>query len=496
MISLSELETLPEVALSRELLRRWFGLELSVVGAEHLIPSAAHAGDSLAGAPCNLVAASHPAMCQASWAQLRTAILAARTAAVHRCHAGVITVAAPLLAEGSAPALGAVIARAARTAEAKEQLASLLGIGDGEAGLLLARAPALDEAELRRACDLVAAAAAAIVNVASSSKPQLVEALAAPRHPFLDMIGNAPAIIEVAKLVEKVARSHATALIHGESGTGKELIARAIHYHGPRAKKPFVVQNCSAFNDNLLESALFGHVRGAFTGAIKDQRGLFEAADGGTFFLDEIGDMSAALQVKLLRVLQEGTLTPVGGTKPLKVDVRVVAASHKDLSAMVARKEFREDLFYRINVLKISLPPLRDRKSDIPLLVRHFLHKHRPGDQLRPRVTAPAMAVLMSYAWPGNIRELENEIERMLVLAGNAAELTPSLISTRIHGLAQNATAPAVPLEDLLRATTSQAITSGLVRAAGDREVLARELGVSRAFLEAQCAALGLDVII
>ena len=157
------------------------------------------------------------------------------------------------------------------------------------------------------------------------------------------------------KLLTKVVKSEATVLIHGESGTGKELIARAIHYHGSRAKKPFIVQNCSAFNDNLLESALFGHVRGAFTGAVKDQPGLFQVADGGTFFLDEIGDMSAALQVKLLRVLQESTFTPVGGTKPVRVDVRIIAASHKDLATMVAHKQFREDLFYRVNVLKLTV---------------------------------------------------------------------------------------------------------------------------------------------
>ena len=189
------------------------------------------------------------------------------------------------------------------------------------------------------------------------------------RHPFTEIVGDAPAVRDVVKLLAKVVKSEATVLVHGESGTGKELIARAIHYHGPRAKKPFVVQNCSAFNDNLLESALFGHVRGAFTGAVKDQPGLFEVADGGTFFLDEIGDMSAALQVKLLRVLQEGTFTPVGGTKPVKVDVRIIAATHKDLATMVEHKQFREDLFYRINVIKITVPPLRERVSDIPRLV-------------------------------------------------------------------------------------------------------------------------------
>jgi two-component system, NtrC family, response regulator HupR/HoxA len=483
---LSELEGLPEVVLARDLLRSWFGLALSVVGAAQL-------EEELSGhEPCRTVAANQSALCAQSRTSIAGAIRASREAAVHRCHAGFATVAAPILSDDTV--LGAVIAHGARGAASAAQVAELLRVEADEASLLIERCAALPEAELRRACDLVTAAARAIAR-AATTLPEAAQALTAPRHPFLEMIGNAPAIIEVTKLVEKVARSHATTLIHGESGTGKELVARAIHFHGPRAKKPFVVQNCSAFNDNLLESALFGHVRGAFTGAVKDQRGLFETADGGTFFLDEIGDMSPALQVKLLRVLQEGTLTPVGGTKQLKVDVRVVAASHKDLAAMVTRKEFREDLFYRINVLKISLPPLRDRKSDIPLLVRHFLRKHLPAQRALPRITPAAMAVLMSYAWPGNIRELENEIERMLVLAGNADELGPSMISARISGHSVGAGTLAVPLADLMRATLSQAITSGLVRVAGDRETLARELGVSRPYLEAQCAALGLDVI-
>ncbi len=463
-MSRSQVESLPEVALARDLLRSWYGLELAVLGAAELREALASLGAPLA-----------------SW----------RGAAVHRGDTGEPAVVATIAGEGEVAVPGALIARVARSSQLRETMAELHQLG-GEAAALLATSPTLQEDELRRACDLVVAAARAI-EAAAPPLTGLADVLASPRHPFLEMIGTSTPIVEVAKLVEKVARSHATALIHGESGTGKELVARAIHFHGPRAKKPFVVQNCSAFNDNLLESALFGHVRGAFTGAVKDQRGLFEAADGGTFFLDEIGDMSAALQVKLLRVLQEGTFTPVGGTKPLKVDVRVVAASHKDLAAMVARKEFREDLFYRINVLKISLPPLRERKSDIPLLVHHFLRKHRPGDARLPKLLPTAMAVLMTYAWPGNIRELENEIERMLVLAANAEELGPSLISARIYGLAQAAAAPAVPLDEVVRAAISQAITSGMVRAGGDRDTLARELGVTRAYVEAQCAAMGLD---
>ena len=225
-------------------------------------------------------------------------------------------------------------------------------------------------------------------------------------HPFTEIVGEAAAVRDVVKLLGKVVKSEATVLVHGESGTGKELIARAIHYHGPRAKKPFVVQNCSAFNDNLLESALFGHVRGAFTGAVKDQPGLFQVADGGTFFLDEIGDMSAALQVKLLRVLQEGVFTPVGGTKPVKVDVRIIAASHKDLAAMVAAKQFREDLFYRVNVLKITVPPLRERVADIPRLAQFFVAKHwrtarRADAAAPPRLSQGALARLVAYPVAG-----------------------------------------------------------------------------------------------
>jgi transcriptional regulator with PAS, ATPase and Fis domain len=286
----------------------------------------------------------------------------------------------------------------------------------------------------------------------------------------------------------QISASTVSVLIHGESGTGKELIARAIHYHGPRAKKTFVVQNCSAFNDNLLESELFGHVRGAFTGAVKDQKGLFETADGGTFFLDEIGDMSAALQVKLLRVLQEGTFMPVGGTKPVKVDVRIIAASHKDLASMVQHKQFREDLFYRVNVLKITVPPLRERVSDIPRLAQHFVNKHWRAQTPAPRLSQGALSRLVAYPWPGNIRELENEIERMLVLAGDAQELTGSMVSTRIAGAAATGRA----LRDVIDVAEADAIVAALGRHHGDREAAAIELNVSRAYLDARATALGL----
>ena len=281
-------------------------------------------------------------------------------------------------------------------------------------------------------------------------------------------------------------------LVHGESGTGKELIARAIHYHGPRAKKPFVVQNCSAFNDNLLESALFGHVRGAFTGAVKDQKGLFEVADGGTFFLDEIGDMSAALQVKLLRVLQEGTFMPVGGTKPVKVDVRIIAASHKDLATMVAAQAVpRGPVLSRQRPQDHGAAAARARRRHPAARRSTSSTKHWRDAGPAPRLSQSALARLVAYPWPGNIRELENEIERMLVLAGDAQELTG------VDGLAarrRRAPRIAAPrtLRDVVATAEADAIVAALGRHAGDRDAAAADLGVSRSYLDARATGLGL----
>jgi two-component system response regulator HupR/HoxA len=360
--------------------------------------------------------------------------------------------------------------------------------------------PRLTEPDLERLRDLIAYGAAQIADVVAARTPHVTVAEPAS-HPFTEIVGSSPAVRDVARLLEKIVRSESTVLIQGESGTGKELVARAIHYHGPRAKGPFVVQNCSAFNDNLLESALFGHVRGAFTGAVKDQKGLFEVADGGTFFLDEIGDMSPALQVKLLRVLQEGTFTPVGGTKPVRVDVRIVAASHKDLMAMVSRKEFREDLFYRVNVLKVVLPPLRDRVADIPVLVDHFLKKHwktAAGRTEPPVLSDATIDAMVRYNWPGNIRELENEVERMLVLGGDGPSMGPELLSPRIRaGGEQVAPRPAPPLTGTLREVMerveAEVILQGLIRTHWNKSQLAKELGISRSYLIQKCTYYGLE---
>lgn len=233
------------------------------------------------------------------------------------------------------------------------------------------------------------------------------------------MVGKSLAIQNVFDLIDKVASSNATVLITGESGTGKELVAKAIHYNGPRKNYPFVSINCGAVPESLLESELFGHERGAFTGADTVKMGLMEVAQKGSFFLDEIYESPSPIQVKLLRVLQEKEFTRVGGTKPIKVDLRIIAATNKDLNQAVQDKVFREDLYYRLNVIPIRLPPLRERKEDIPLLLEHFINKYNLQHQRKVpiRGIAPeAVSILERYLWPGNVRELENVIERAVVL--------------------------------------------------------------------------------
>jgi transcriptional regulator with PAS, ATPase and Fis domain len=232
------------------------------------------------------------------------------------------------------------------------------------------------------------------------------------------LIGEHLLIQKIGQLIKKVAVTDATILIMGESGTGKELVARAVHANSQRADRPFIPVNCGAIPAELLESEMFGHERGAFTGAVGARAGMFQLANGGTIFLDEVGEMSPTLQVKLLRVLQDRELRPVGGDRSFKVDVRVVAASNKDLAAEVEAGRFREDLFYRLQVIPIVMPPLRERRSDIPLLVRHFLEKHNRKRTGRPvTINEEAMVHLWEYDWPGNVRELENLLERLVILS-------------------------------------------------------------------------------
>ncbi len=238
------------------------------------------------------------------------------------------------------------------------------------------------------------------------------------QYSFEQIIGKSASLQEVFRVVEKIADTNASILIQGESGTGKELIAKAIHFNSRRAAKPFLAVNCGALPENLLESELFGHTKGAFTGAIGDKKGLFRAVDGGTLFLDEIGEMPLALQVKLLRALQEHEVLPVGASSSVGFDARIIAATNKNLETEVEENRFREDLFYRLNVIEISLPPLRERREDIPLLIKHFISRTAKEQNAPEKTFSPeAMQALINYGWQGNVRELQNAVERAFLLS-------------------------------------------------------------------------------
>jgi DNA-binding NtrC family response regulator len=311
------------------------------------------------------------------------------------------------------------------------------------------------------------------------------------KYRFENLVGASAAMQQVFQLIEKVADAESTVLILGESGTGKELVARAIHFNSHRAEKPLIPVNCGAIPESLLESELFGHERGAFTGAARTRMGRFELANGGTIFLDEVGDMSPALQVKLLRILQEHNFERVGGTKSLRVDVRIIAATNRDLEESVARGEFREDLYYRLSVIPLNLPPLRERKEDIPLLLRHFLDQfNRLRDRKLQGFSARTLHMLMNYQWPGNVRELENLVDRLVVLKGQgiiAPEDLPEKMRT-VFTPAQPETTVEIPdegfcLDIATREFERELISKALQKAHGVKNKAAQLLGIKRTTL-------------
>ena len=312
---------------------------------------------------------------------------------------------------------------------------------------------------------------------------------------FTDIVGSGPAMEKVFRLVESALGSPITVLLQGETGSGKEIIARAIHFDGPRKDRPFVAVNCGAFTETLLESELFGYRKGAFTGANTDKRGLFEAADGGTIFLDEIGDTPLTMQVKLLRVLERGEFMPVGATEVHKVDTRVISATNKDLLAEVRATRFREDLYYRLSAFPIRVPPLRERREDIPLLVAHFLKRlaHKWGKR-EVTVAADAMECLVRYAWPGNVRELEHELERALTLAGDAPTLSAGHFSERILSASSGAghARLAGSLKQARDAFEKDYIAHVLRIENGNVSHAARALGISRVMLQRKMKDFGL----
>lgn len=308
-----------------------------------------------------------------------------------------------------------------------------------------------------------------------------------------DMVSRSPLMRAIFDILPQVAASESTVLIQGETGTGKELLARAIHGLGRREKKPFVAINCGALPDTLLESELFGYRAGAFTGAEKDKPGRFALAEGGTIFLDEIGDVSAALQVRLLRVLQERTYEPLGGTESLKADVRVIAASNRDLAALVREGAFRQDLYYRINVVRLELPPLRRRKEDIPLLLDRFIQRlNRIQGRRVAGIRHEALALLMAHEFPGNIRELENVIEHAFVLCGDGP-IEPAHLPSEFGSLPRPA-ARMGRIAGAARALEAQAIMDALKRNKFNRLAAARDLGVHKSTLFRKIKSLGLQL--
>jgi two-component system response regulator AtoC len=324
---------------------------------------------------------------------------------------------------------------------------------------------------------------------------------------FEGIIGNSPKLKDVIERVKLVAPSRATILVDGESGTGKELIAQAIHQSSPRARAPFVAVHCAALSENLLESEIFGHERGAFTGAVERRIGRFEAADHGTLFLDEIGEISAAIQVKLLRFLETKAIERVGGSKPIELDVRLVAATNRDLEKMVREGKFREDLFFRLNVVRITMPPLRDRREDIPLLLAHYIKSFSDENGMPPLTLEPgALKTLTAYAWPGNIRELRNFCENAVVLrrGGSLTEydLEPRFRNPSAPGplapaaMAATGTVPAAPVREVPPAGSSLSVEENekrllreaLLKARGNRTKAAELMGVSRRTLHRKVA--------
>lgn len=327
---------------------------------------------------------------------------------------------------------------------------------------------------------------------------RLLKSDAASRDGFSGIIGKSSRMRELFSMLQKVAGSLSSVLILGESGTGKELAARAIHANSPRASRPFVAVNCGAIPDTLIESELFGHRKGSFTGAVADRPGLFEQAEGGTLFLDEIGEIPVQLQTKLLRVLQEREFRRVGDTQVRRTDVRLLAASNRDLQDQVAQGGFREDLFYRINVVQITMPPLRDRIEDIPLLVDHFFHKFCDSGHRGDTVTPGALKMLMNYPFPGNIRELENIVERSLILDRqiiSESSLPEQVRCVRAPLLSGDITIPegGMALEPLLEELEKKYLLKALEMTGGIKKRAALLLGMSFRSFRYRLAKFGLD---
>jgi len=487
----------------RETLRRWWRIELGF---------APHPGEieprSIAISPENRICTAclrdeeGGRRCAES---IRGAVAASGSGLLASCHLGLDVVVAQLSTGGALFGCGFVAEeRSAGARESAVREATGLRLPIVDPSRAFDGVPRIEGRDVPRLLDLVRTAAsemAAFSGGVTVRHDGIREATAARRQLFADIVGKSAPMQGLYALLEKLVKSDITVLVTGENGTGKELIARALHRTGPRKDKPFVAQNCSALNDNLLESELFGHVKGSFTGATRDKIGLFKLADGGTLFLDEVGDMSPSMQVKLLRVLQEGTFLPVGAEKPEQVDVRIIAATNRDLREMVLRKQFREDLFYRLHVVNVEVPALRERIDDLPPLCDHFLTRiaarsREPKKRLHPDL----LRSFYEARWAGNVRELENELERLVVLAGEAEVIPPELrsqarpdLASRASGAALPAIAAACDLATAVGRVERDLIARGLRELRGNKSRLAARLGVSRTTLIKKIREYGLE---
>jgi two-component system response regulator HupR/HoxA len=391
-----------------------------------------------------------------------------------------------------------------RLLEVKERLAAF-GVPGDYIEKLIIKMKYLDDQERQHYCELCELVAQEIVtlHLEITRRDDRIRELnneLGKRFKYDSMVGKSKPMQEMYGLLDKIRGSDTTVLIQGENGTGKELIAKSIHYHSNRKDKIFVAQNFTAINDNLLEAELFGAVRGAYTGSVKDRKGLFESADKGTLFLDEVGDISPSMQVKLLRVIQEGTFMAVGSTETKKIDVRIIAATNKNLKEMIEQGTFREDLFYRLNIINIRVPPLRERKEDIPYLVDYFMkkvseQKHAGG--VTKVLTSRALEKLYDYAWPGNVRELQNEIERVYVLSGTETKITVENLSPKIIEASESNKVQGARLQgrlkDAIQELEREMIREGLRRTGWNKSKLSKELGISRANLIDKVQQFGLD---
>lgn len=325
-----------------------------------------------------------------------------------------------------------------------------------------------------------------------SQLPHSDHPLPSPQKDLL--LGNSDAIQEIRRLIAKLARSQAPVYISGESGTGKEIAARSIHNQGPRADSEFVAVNCGAIPTELMESELFGHVKGSFTGATSDKEGLFQTADGGTLFLDEVADLPLHMQVKLLRAIQEKKIRPVGGQKEIPVDIRIISATHKNLASLVEQNHFRQDLYYRLNVIELPIPPLRERPSDIEMLAQHILTRlSRETGMRKPFISSSALTKLKNYTFPGNVRELENILERAITLCDGNSLDAEDITLPEVHTKTATQLTDILPLEDKMVEVEKQAITQALEETRWNRTAAAKKLGMSLRSLRYRLEKLGID---